>query len=370
MKRVSGAVVLSMGALAVLAAAPVAVGAQERRCSPGTGPDLSGQTVTAEQVEAGDCPDLSEADLSGLDLGQADLDDLFAPGANLRGTNLVQAELNRAVLAGADLTGARLIQADLQDADLSGANLTDVEASQIDAPRIDLSDADLSGSDFTQATLTGGSLANADAGGASFTQAHLGGVDISGIRGVRDYSTYLLIGAGVFLLLLLPGTVKRAFRPPRRTRVPTPYQHFHVTTQPPPPPTIIGAAPPPPPPVPPIPGVQGVDVAQSGWSGQPAAPPVAAPPVSPIEAGLTISASTRGGKVLLRLVVGLIGSFVIVLGLHAFAGGMVGSITEAINPLQPECSGPHCAVGIDAGWMGLSFGIPTMLAGFALRAAA
>jgi hypothetical protein len=155
----------------------------------------------------------------------------------------------------------------------------------------------------------------------------------------------------VLFALLVPGVLKRAFGPPRRTKVPTPYQAFFVTTEPPPPPPPAG-----------------VDVANAGWSGQAAEPMQPMQPMQPQPLGDTLP--TRGGSALPRLLVGLAGTLLVVVGLHGFVGGMVGTITEALNPLQPPCDGPHCAVGIDAGWLGLTFGIPATIAGFAIRSTA
>jgi hypothetical protein len=64
-------------------------------------------------------PSLRGADLSNADLGGAYLDDANLAGADLRGATLSYSDLNRAVLAEADLRGADLIGVGLDDADLS-----------------------------------------------------------------------------------------------------------------------------------------------------------------------------------------------------------------------------------------------------------
>lgn len=53
-------------------------------------------------------PDLSDAQLAGVDLGDADLIDVNLSGANLRRAKLAKCELAGARLSGADLTGAQL----------------------------------------------------------------------------------------------------------------------------------------------------------------------------------------------------------------------------------------------------------------------
>ena len=67
---------------------------------------------------AGEVPDLSRADLRGLDLSGFNLSRADLQGANLRGTNL-----SRANLAGANLQEANLFKAVLDGADLTGAFL-------------------------------------------------------------------------------------------------------------------------------------------------------------------------------------------------------------------------------------------------------
>ena len=68
--------------------------------------------------------DLSDADLSGADLRRANLTDANLTGADLRRANLTGAYLFYANLTGADLTRANLTGADLTRANLSDADLT------------------------------------------------------------------------------------------------------------------------------------------------------------------------------------------------------------------------------------------------------
>ena len=73
-------------------------------------------------------PNLRGADLSGTNLGWADLNGAYLrradlSGADLSGTNLGWTDLGGADLSGADLSGADLRGADLHGAYLSGTNL-------------------------------------------------------------------------------------------------------------------------------------------------------------------------------------------------------------------------------------------------------
>ncbi len=89
---------------------------------------------------------LSEANLTGVNLTEADL-----TGADLYGVNLTGADLSGADLYGVNLTGADLSRADLSGADLYGVNLTGADLSGADLTGADLSRADLSRADLTGA---------------------------------------------------------------------------------------------------------------------------------------------------------------------------------------------------------------------------
>jgi len=94
--------------------------------------------------------------LDGLDLSQAQLDDLIAPHARWRGVNLQQASLQRACLH----------DTDLQDADLSGADLRQARLEHTDLRRADLTGSDLRGADLRGADLRGAALQGANLQGA------------------------------------------------------------------------------------------------------------------------------------------------------------------------------------------------------------
>lgn len=127
-------------------------------------------------------PDLSGADLSGLELAGAYLVHADLRGADLRGTNL-----NRAKLAAADLRGTtRLDGANLYRAILSSARLEDAV---LDAAA--LREAQLNGT-----LLTGASLRGADLRGAFLTRAELSGADLAGARLLgADLEGAVLVGA-------------------------------------------------------------------------------------------------------------------------------------------------------------------------------
>ncbi len=91
--------------------------------------------------------DLSETDLSGINLTLADLQDALLIWANLQDASLYHVNLSGAKLRHANLNGAKLRSANLQGADFLNA---------------DLSHADLSWSNLRGANLTGANLADAN----------------------------------------------------------------------------------------------------------------------------------------------------------------------------------------------------------------
>jgi uncharacterized protein YjbI with pentapeptide repeats len=95
--------------------------------------------------------DLSEADLTGVDLHEADLS-----GADLLEACLIRADLSGATLAkvvlcGANLTGANLRGANLAGADLSCALLRRADLSATNLQCVDLRLSELSGATFVDA---------------------------------------------------------------------------------------------------------------------------------------------------------------------------------------------------------------------------
>ncbi len=140
-------------------------------------PDLSGANLTGI--------DLSHSNLSGADLVDANLSDADLRDANLIGANLDGASLRDCDLTGANLTGADLIDANLSDADLcdanlSRANLTEAKLLDADLSRADLGHADLSHADLSRADLSRADLSHANLHDVILTDAILGNPVLSG----------------------------------------------------------------------------------------------------------------------------------------------------------------------------------------------
>lgn len=128
--------------------------------------------------------DLSDADLSELDLEGIELIKANLAGANLEGAVLKKAKLDQANLEGAILKGAHLEDAHLSVANLSGADLSHAVATKADFSHANLAKAvldaaNLEHSQFANATLEGALLRRAYLWGANFSHANLSHADLS-----------------------------------------------------------------------------------------------------------------------------------------------------------------------------------------------
>jgi uncharacterized protein YjbI with pentapeptide repeats len=145
----------------------------------GVSPELSAADLHGMNLFGAD---LSDADLSDANLSGADLSDASLAGANLSKARLSGANMPEANLAAANLSKANLSRADLPDAYLSGANLSGANLSganlwKANLSRADLLEADLSGADLSDANLSGANLSR-----AILFRALLTGTDFSGAK--------------------------------------------------------------------------------------------------------------------------------------------------------------------------------------------
>jgi uncharacterized protein YjbI with pentapeptide repeats len=153
--------------------------------------DLSGADLSGANLRSAD---LSGAYLSGAYLIDANLMSAYLSGADLRsadlsGAYLISAYLIGTNLIGANLSGANLRSADLRSADLSGADLIDANLIGANLIGVNLSGANLSGANLIgdrirayriHADLSGANLRSADLSGADLSGANLSGADLSG----------------------------------------------------------------------------------------------------------------------------------------------------------------------------------------------
>jgi uncharacterized protein YjbI with pentapeptide repeats len=128
---------------------------------------------------------LQNADLTGTDLTKANLEKANLAGADLRTANLTSANLTEANLTGANLANANLTDANLTDANLTNANLAMTllphaklffaDLQQACLFSANLTDAALNGADLRRANLQGARLGSANLTKADLRDAALGG---------------------------------------------------------------------------------------------------------------------------------------------------------------------------------------------------
>lgn len=116
---------------------------------------------------------MNRSDLSRSTLNKANLSDARLIGANLSSTQLVGADLRGAVLENASLTGADLGDAKLNEADLYGARLGRVSAIGTQLSHGNLTKTDWQGSDLSGADLEHANLSNANLSATRLTGAVL-----------------------------------------------------------------------------------------------------------------------------------------------------------------------------------------------------
>ena len=148
--------------------------------------DLRGKEISAKPADWDTKPNpdyksVAGAQLSGVDLREADLTSAFLANAVLNHANLQNANL-----LSADLTHAQLIDTHLEGADLLGANLKEIQARGAHLAGADLTLAKLTGAtlisaDLSRALLKGADLSNADLTYANLRNAQLDSGQLQGI---------------------------------------------------------------------------------------------------------------------------------------------------------------------------------------------
>ena len=113
--------------------------------------------------------DLSGANLSGLEIVNADITQATLAGANLAGSKIVNVQSRGACFERANLVKADLVGEDLEGVDFSHTDLTDA----------DLSEANLKGANFMHAKLHRVKFRNANLAGACFDYSAIDESDFS-----------------------------------------------------------------------------------------------------------------------------------------------------------------------------------------------
>jgi uncharacterized protein YjbI with pentapeptide repeats len=380
---------LGLGAAAAMATGIAAASASVSApagdsCRPGSGPHLAGRHLTEAKIARYGhdltCANLSGADLSDLSLVQIDFTGANMRSANLQDADLTQATLSHANLSGANLSRATMIQVTAQDASFIEADLSYAKMGQVQAPGAHFHGADLSHADLGQADLVGADLSGATLTGTSFVEAELGQATFTGAKGLRPWSTYLLLATAAVFVLLLLGTVTRIARTARLRALGIGGPGFGTFQMP-------GQ------------GMQGFQMpgspgpAMGGFAGSPmggmagspaggmAGPSMGGfqgPPVpgfpGPGMAGrfgapYGMRRYARSKRSLTAIAIcGLIGAAVVAAGFHLFAGGLLNQVVSSFGPpLAQVCAGSLCKVGVAGSTTGIIAGAVIAIVGFGIR---
>jgi uncharacterized protein YjbI with pentapeptide repeats len=125
--------------------------------------------------------DLSDLQLSDVNLGGIDLSKAELCGAHLDRANLKMSKLFQTDLSGAQLVNAELYKADLEHAFLSGADLSGAYLAQANLTHADLRGACLDGARLNESSLRGARLNEAVLRSAVLTSADLTGADFRSV---------------------------------------------------------------------------------------------------------------------------------------------------------------------------------------------
>jgi TIR domain/Pentapeptide repeats (9 copies) len=119
-------------------------------------------------------PDLSEAELTELDLSKANFTDTNLKDADLSFASLISANLRGADLYGAHFYSTNLLRASLAEAHLYGAHLAESDFHHVDFHEADLAEAKFRGAGLSEASLDG----------AKLYETLFANVDLSATRGL------------------------------------------------------------------------------------------------------------------------------------------------------------------------------------------
>lgn len=154
-----------------------------RKANPEVIPDLSYADLRGIDLRPGDSykdngPEFIEEILQGFNLSNANLQSAVISRSilvcvNFKGANLLDAKLNESLVLGANFTGANLSNMCAHDANLSGAIFVDALMKSICLPNANLTQAHLVRSNLTSANLYGVNLTQANLSEANLCGAFL-----------------------------------------------------------------------------------------------------------------------------------------------------------------------------------------------------
>lgn len=132
--------------------------------------------IKASPTAAQNCSYIGEsANLQGCDLSNANLSGASLAQADMVGTNLTNANLTNAGLQGADLQGAILTGVNLSSAYFNDTNLSDDTLTGLEVPNAIFQNTDLAGFDLAGADMAGVGMNTIDLDGTNLTNVDLVG---------------------------------------------------------------------------------------------------------------------------------------------------------------------------------------------------
>ncbi|MDT4896661.1 MAG: hypothetical protein QOH25_1738 [Acidobacteriota bacterium] len=140
-------------------------------------------------------PDLSGAQLNGMNLRGYDFSHANLWEVQFRQTDLRRADLSFAQMSNADLSSANLSRCQVRHTILSGANLTGATLRHADLRGTSFRRACLNRADLRSAILRHASLVDADVEGANLNGAEVYGAGIWGLKGEPAHQSGLIIHA-------------------------------------------------------------------------------------------------------------------------------------------------------------------------------
>lgn len=170
-----------------------------------SGADLSGRNL--REVDLSEVyltnANLSKSELQGANFTLASLDGADLREAHLCSTNFFDANMNRIKIDGADLSGASLREASLQHTDfrsvnLSGVTLRQASLQNCDLRKTNLYEANLFGAVFTKSKLQSANLQRASLGSALFIDSDLSRVNLDNADLKHANLTYTDLSGAMF----------------------------------------------------------------------------------------------------------------------------------------------------------------------------
>ncbi len=170
-------------------------------------------------------PDLSGADLHGIDFRKFNMEGVNFTGANLQDANFTDVMLGevrwmspvwgpsyfRCHFTDANLTGACMRHAELRAADFTSANLTGADLASSDLREACLRGARLINVDLEGANLSGALLSECDVSGANSFLTVWGQLDLSNVKGLSSIKHNGPSVIGVDTLFQSRGTIPQVF---------------------------------------------------------------------------------------------------------------------------------------------------------------